>query len=265
MNPNPAPEAWPAPPRPPGRVVTAAALGVLALLTTVIAVGAAVAGAPAAAVLFGFGALFLGHLAGLSASLLRRPRPADQPPALGRTDQGETGQAFPYARMPYYWFASVLGLVVLGAAGFVAVGATDGTAAGLLMAVVAAVLAVLTGWVLVVALRLAPGVIVLTPAGVYQRSLLLEHFVPWGAIDGVEARAWPLPMIVVKAFPAVGTRVRRPTGRLGAFEAQFLPSLVARAYWLGANAQPAYRALDHYYRYPGERPGLGTTRRSAIP
>ncbi|WIM94352.1 hypothetical protein ACTOB_006371 [Actinoplanes oblitus] len=63
-------------------------------------------------------------------------------------------------------------------------------------------------------------------------------------------------MIAVKAVPAEGTRERRLTGRLHAFEGQFLPFMVIRASWLGGNAVPAYRALRYYFEQPGQRPRL---------
>jgi hypothetical protein len=93
--------------------------------------------------------------------------------------------------------------------------------------------------------------------------MLLEHFVPWDAVVDVLARENPDPRITVKAYPSNNARERRYTGRFGAFEGQFLPFLVARAYWLGANALPAYNALDRYFRTPEQRSLLSSATRQA--
>lgn len=97
--------------------------------------------------------------------------------------------------------------------------------------------------------------VVLTPTGVYHRSLALEHFVPWEAVVDVLALEGQTPWITVKAMPASGTRERRYTGRLSP-GAEGLPFMIIRTYWLGANAVPAYRALKQYFEHPGERPKL---------
>jgi hypothetical protein len=68
-------------------------------------------------------------------------------------------------------------------------------------------------------------------------------------------------MIVVKAHPSDGTRIRRTTGRLGGgYDAEHLPFVAVRGYWLRGNTMPAYRALDHYFRHPDRRTELATDR-----
>lgn len=174
----------------------------------------------------------------------------------GRTDQAETGLAFTYSRWPHYWLTAVLGIFVVGAAASAIVAATAGTTRGWVFATIAATAAVFIGWFVIVTVRLAPGVVVLTSSGIYHRSLVLEHFVPWDTVVDVLAREGPDPWITVKAFPSPGTRERKYLGRLGAFEGQFLPFMVIRTYWLGANAVPAYRALKHYFEHSDQRPRL---------
>jgi hypothetical protein len=61
----------------------------------------------------------------------------------------------------------------------------------------------------------------------------------------------------LEASRSAETRERRYTGPVGA-GIEGLPSMVIRTYWLGANALPAYLALQHYFGNPGERPGLGS-------
>jgi hypothetical protein len=250
------PDGWPKPERSARRLFSAAFLTLIAVVIAVAAVVVALGGDARQALGFTVGALLIGHVAGMSISLLRRPRPASGPPRTGITDQGERGIAFPYARMPYYWLCATVGLVVVGAVAFAVVMAIGGSPRGWVLAAVAVLCAAFVVWFLVIVLRLAPGTIVLTPTGIYHRSLVLEHFVPWDAVVDVLAREGRTPWITVKAMSTSGTREHRYTGRVGAFEGQFLPFMVARTMWLGANALPAYRALRYYFERPAERSKL---------
>jgi hypothetical protein len=253
---NDPPAGWPKPHRSVFRVVSVSVLTLVAVVTATVAVSAVMTGEVAQALVFGIGAILLGHLVGMSISALRRRAPGPLDGSLGVTDDGEQGLAFPYARWSYYWLSVVLALVAVLAAGFAAVMVQEGSATGWVLAVLAGGFAVSVVWFLVVVLRLAPGTLVLTPTGIYHRSLVLEHFVPWDAVVDIQARAGPRPWITVKAMPASGTREHRHTGRLGAFEGQALPFMVARTQWLGANSVPAYRALQHYFTHQQDRPGL---------
>ncbi|GIE44728.1 hypothetical protein Alo02nite_76260 [Actinoplanes lobatus] len=147
-----------------------------------------------------------------------------------------------------------MAIVVVLAAGFAVLMATDGTGTGWALA------AGFLGWFLVVLLRLAPGTLVVTTSGIYHRSLVLEHFVPWNAVVDILAREGTDPWITVKALPLDGTRQRQHTGRLHTFEGQALPFIVARSSWLRANTVPAYQAVKHYYDHPEQRAELATSR-----
>lgn len=255
LNPEP-PTGWPAPHRSAVRVLAAVFLGLISGLIAVVSVAAAVTGDAVESIGFGLAAILAGHVTAIGITGLRRPRPATERPSAGVNDQGESGLAFPYSRLQYYLLTVTLVLVALLAAGFAAVMAAGGGATGWVLAVVSGGLAVFVGWFLIILLRLAPGTIVLTPSGIYHRSLVLEHFVPWGAVVDVQARDGPNPWITVKAMPMDGTRERRHTGRLHAFEGGLLPFLVARTSWLGANAVPAYQAIRFYFDHPDQRPRL---------
>jgi hypothetical protein len=264
MNPNQDPPAgWPAPRRTTRSVLSAAFLILFTLVITPVAVAAAVTGDIAQVVVFGLGAVLGVHLTGLVMSGLRTPRPTSDVRVIGQTDQGGKGLAFPYARGPYYWLSATLTTAALLAADFTFIMAADGSVIGWVAAAIGGAFAVFLGWFLVVVLRLAPGTIVLTPNGIYHRSLVLEHFVSWDAVVDVQARQSANPWITVKAIPASATRERRHTGRLGAFEGQAPPFMVARTYWLGANALPAYRALKHYHEHPDERSNLASPDQTA--
>jgi hypothetical protein len=251
------PDGWPRARPSTGTVLAAGFLAVLAAAGIAGAVWAAASGRATAAVLLAAAAVYLGHIAGLGVSVWRHPR-RGRAPALGGTDRGEPGLAFTYARSPYYWLIAVLLLTALGLLGVTVVAAVTGTAAGWVIAVLALALAAVIGWFAAVVLRLAPGRLVLTPDGIYHRSLTFEHFVPWYAVYDVTAESGPGPMLVVKANPADGTRVRRYSGRLGTHAARLLPFVAVPAYWLGANAGRAYRATDHYFRHPDRRPELSS-------
>ncbi|GGL00911.1 hypothetical protein [Mangrovihabitans endophyticus] len=297
------PAAWPQPHRSADRVLAVVGFVLLALLTAVLAVAAAVAGDIVMAIVLLLATVMFGHVAGLALSTLRRPAPpagwsapsagwsapsagwsapsagpvfagassaGRRVPSAGLIDEPEAGMAFRYARSAYYWFTVVLAFGVVFAAAFMIGLARVGTAAAWVMAAVFAGCGLLIAWYLTVVLRLAPGVVVLTPTGIYHRSLAIEHFVPWEAVVGVLARQGRTPWITVKTSPtapaaptaqaapaaqAAQTRERRHAGALSP-DAQFLPFMVIRAYWLGANAGPAYQAIKHYAEHPNERPNL---------
>jgi hypothetical protein len=257
------PAGWPRPKRSARRVFSAVFLTLTALVIALAAIIVGLAGDVLPALGFAVGALLVGHVAGMSISMLRAPRPASGPPSTGVTDQGEPGIAFPYAWMSYYWLTATLVLIVLGAIGFAIAMAMTNTPRGWVLAAIAVLCAAFIAWFLFTVVRLAPGTIVLTPTGIYHRSLVLEQFVPWDAVVDVVAREGRTPWITVKAMPTSGMRERRHMGRLGAFESQFLPFMVARTMWLGANALPAYRALRHYFEHADERPRLAETVRRA--
>jgi hypothetical protein len=250
------PPGWPKPQRSFSRVLTAGFFGIITLLMVLVVAASITTGDLLEAATFGLGAVLLGHLTGMAINMVRRHRPAGDSSTIGTTDENEKGIAFSYSRWPYYWLSVVLGSAGLLVVGFAVVSATKGTPVGWAIAVVAVLFAAFDGWFLVVLLGLAPGVVILTPTGIYHRSLVLEHFVPWEAVVDVLAREGRTPWITVKAMPMTGMRERKHTGRLGAFEAQALPFMVIRTMWLGPNAVPAYSILRYYFEHPAERPRL---------
>lgn len=253
------PPGWP-PTRPTAKII--AAVGLMGLFTVGALAGAGIAatsGQPGPAVLLVLAAVYLGHFVGLGISLSRRPAQVRPPRIVGRTDLGDPGLEIPYARSPYYWAISVTLLSALTLAGIAVIFALAGFLGAIVVTVIAAILAVLLGWIAVVFLRLAPGRLVLTPDGIYHRSLTFEHYVPWFAVYAVSAETGDTPMLAIKAHPSDGTRLRRHTGRLGAFEATFIPFIVARTYWLGGHAAYAYQVTDHYFRHPDLRPELASS------
>ncbi|MEU4235901.1 hypothetical protein [Actinoplanes sp. NPDC026619] len=244
--------AWSKPGRAVERAMTVAALTV-ALLLSLTAIDDFDSTTQRAT--FVFTPLLLAHLIGQVINLGLRPSPSIRPPAAGVTDQGEPGQAFRYARWPAYW--GMAGLA-LGAA-FMTLFAVDlGQAGGAAwaLAVVFAGFGLAAAACVVVELRLAPGMVVLTPTGIYHRASRHEHFVPWPAVTDVLAtERRRMPCIIVRAAPADGIRLRRYLGPLAMADKPTL--MIIPTYWLGANAVPAYRAMRYYFEHPDERPALG--------
>lgn len=250
------PPGWPKPPGAARRLSATVLFGLFGVLCLVITAAGIDTREFRQAAVFGIGAIGFAHLAGMSLSLLRRQGPAVTKPAADVTDQGERGLAFRYAKQPYYWLTSVLVLVALLLAALGYGFARGDTPVGWVLAAVAVVGVLFLAWFVITYLRLAPGVVVVTPSGVYHRSLAFEHFVPWEAVLDVQAREGPNPRILVKALHATATRERRYTGPLGP-GAEDLPSMSIRTYWLGANAVPTYLALKRYFKNPAERQALG--------
>ena len=249
------PAGWPKPSGAPRRVSSIVFFALFTLVCAVVTVAAIDARQFDQVAFFGLGVLLFGHLAGMSISFLRSPRAATRQPPLGVTDQGERGLAFPYARRAYYWLTSVLTLIVIFFVVLASALAHAGTPVAWVIVVVAIASALFIVWFLATFLRLAPGKIVVTPSGIYHRSLTFEHFVPWQTVEFVRAREGRSPWILIKALKASGTRERRYTGFLSA-GAEGLPSMIVRAYWLGANALPAYLTIKHYFESPHERSAL---------
>jgi hypothetical protein len=258
-NDNRLPQGWPRS-RPTAKIISST--GLMALFTVGALAGAGIAaasGQAGPAVLLVLAAMYFGLFVGLGISLSRRPAQVQPPRVVGRTDLGDPGLLIPYAHGPYYWAISVTLVSALGLAGIAVIFALAGSAGALVVAVISAIFAVVLGWIGIVFIRLAPGRLVLTPDGIYHRSLTFEHYVPWFAVYAVSAETGATPMLAIKAHPSDGTRLHRYTGRLGAFEATFIPFIVARTYWLGGHATYAYRTADHYFRHPDLRSELATS------
>lgn len=199
-------------------------------------------------------AVFFAHIVWLA---VRTWWPRRRSPAVGVVVGGE-GLTFPYSGWAYYTTMVVVLptalLVLLVVAGL----AASATVVGIATAVVIGAAVLVTGWLLVTMLRLAPGRVVLSPAGVYQRGLTSTHFIPWLAIRAVSARWLGTPVVVVEAAASPDTLVRRYMGRLGSGETQFLPFMVIRPGWLAADAATVYHALAFYQANPALRVELGS-------
>ena len=255
------PPGWPTPARTVRGAVSAGFMVLISAFLALTTVLAAASGDIRYALGFGVVAVLVGLLAAVTITRLRRPRPASGPPAAGVNDQGEAGIAFPYSRLRSNLITAVFVVLTVGCAGFAVAVAVEHTVAGWVSAAAGAVLTVLFGWLTTIMVRLMPGVIVLTPSGIYHRSQMLEYFVPWDAVVQVVARGGSRPALTVKAMPSRNARERRYTGGTG--EAKALPFLVANAYLLGANAVPAYNAVTHYLQTPVERHQLAAVAASS--
>ncbi len=198
-------------------------------------------------------AILVAHVVGLGWCGTRITRHANRPPTITSTPDGD-GVRFAYSLWPYYWLTVVLvltGLLLLGWAFLAAASAT-------VAAMVAFAISGVIGWFLLTVLRLAPGKVVVSPAGVLHCALSFTHFVPWDAVVGVSAEWFKVPVIVVRALPSNAARVRGYMGPLHTGEHTFMPSMVIRTSWLATDPTIVYRVLAFYHTRPELRPELAT-------
>lgn len=231
----------------------AMALGMAAEAAWLSWTGQPVAGVPLYAA-----AIYLGHVVGLGTCLWWGRRRSGRTGTLTAGPDGAKGVTFTYSAWSYYWVTALLVITELVVLAVTAGAALTATAVGVVMAVVSGVVAMVVGWFLVTMLRLAPGKIILSPTGVYHRSLTCTHLVPWHAIVAVSASWLGTPIIAVKAIPSEDTRVRRYMGRFRSGEVQFLPIMVVRTTWLATDPTTVYHALSFYCSHPELRAELGT-------
>jgi hypothetical protein len=209
-----------------------------------------------AGILAAFGAIYIGHVVGLTTRVRVRHRRLGSP-AVALSTGPANGVRFGYSAWTYYWLAGLLVLTELVLLAATASLASSGDVLNLAAAILGGGLMVILGWFLVTMLRLAPGQVTLSPTGVFHGSLTFTHFVPWHAVAGVRARWLGIPLLTVDAYPSADTTVRRYMGRLGTGDLKFLPIMVIRLSWL-ASPVPAYHALCFYLAHPDLRVELST-------
>jgi hypothetical protein len=229
----------------------------LVLLFILGAAWAFATGDAAAGILLAAGALYMGHVVGLGTIGWRVSRPTRRGPRLTVQSDGSRGIEFRYSWWPYYWFIACavpsIGIVVV----LVAANLTAATVAGYALATLFAAGAIATIWVVVICLRLMPGVVILSPDGIFYRDLTYTYFVPWHAIVEVTTIWGKTPFIIVKAFPSNDSRLRRYTGRVTFGDPYFFPFIAINARWLATNPVLVYHALAFYCDHPDRRAELG--------
>ncbi|MGH3546195.1 MAG: hypothetical protein ACRDPW_09765, partial [Mycobacteriales bacterium] len=186
-------------------------LGTLTLLAGGLGFWALVTGQPGPAVLLLGGAAYLGLVASLSLRLLgvRGGSAMEIAPGAGRS--GERGVRIPYSRwirrglatIVALTFAGLVGLALSGLAGWV-VPPFRSPPGPITTIVFTTTFACYFLWLLVdmATGRWARGRVVLSPQGIYHRSLTFEHFVPWQAVYAISAEDMGGPLILAKAFPS---------------------------------------------------------------
>ncbi|HEX2774341.1 MAG TPA: hypothetical protein VHN18_18195 [Micromonosporaceae bacterium] len=205
-------------------------------------------------------AILLGHIVVLGIrgqSIRRRRRTRAQ--LIADPKATAKGVRFTYSAWAYYWVTAVLVMTVLLALALAAVRlAAPDTVLDIVGGIIFGGSALFIGWFLVTLLRLAPGEVTLSPAGVFHRSLTSTHFVPWSAVVDVTAQWHKTPLLTVDAHPSEETRVRRYMGRLGAGELEHLPGMVIRTSWLASDPVVVYHAVRFYHAHPDLRAELST-------
>jgi hypothetical protein len=203
-------------------------------------------------------AVLLGHVLGLAGRVWRMPRRSRPAVKLVPAAEGK-GVRFGYSGWTYYWLTVLLLVTEVVAVAVAAGAALSGSVAGWGVAVVAAAAGVVVGWLLVAMLRLAPGEVVLSPAGIDHRSLASTYFVPWHAVVEVSAVWLSTPVIAVLALLSPQARLHSLLGRrFRTGEVQFLPIMVIRTAWLAADPVTVYHALSFYHLRPELRGELTT-------
>lgn len=254
----PRPAGWTEQRLPAWRKVSMGWVALLALGMAAAAAWSSWTGQPATGVPLAAGAIYLGHVVGLATRFWWTPRRSSQTGTLTAAPAGTKGVRFGYSAWSYYWLTAVLVMTELAALALTVALAMSATVVGVVTAVVIGVLVLVVGWFLVTMLRLAPGNLILSPSGVYHRSLTSTHFIPWDAIVAVSAEWIGTPIIAVKAFPSQDTQLRRSMGRFGSGEVQFLPLMVIRTAWLATDPTTVYHALSFYHAHPDLRAELAT-------
>lgn len=204
-------------------------------------------------------AILLGHVVvlGIRGRSMRRRRGA-RAQLVADPKATTKGVRFTYSAWAYYWATAVLVMTVLLGLALTAVRlAAPDSVLDIAGAIILGGPTLFIGWFLVTMLRLAPGEVTLSPAGVLHRSLTSMHFVPWYAVVGVSARWLNTPLLTVEAHPSDDTRVRRYMGRLGSGELEHLPIMAIRTAWL-PDPVLVYHALCFYQAHPDLRPELAT-------
>ncbi|WP_089007713.1 hypothetical protein [Micromonospora viridifaciens] len=232
-------------------------LSMLALAMVAGAVSAVRSGELGAVVVLAVGAFILAHVVAFSVHSRRLRRGAGRPPALVDLPASGRGVRFAYSAWPYYLLVAVLVMSVL-VTGLVAVAAATAGVVGVVLVVAFAALAVTVGWFVVTMLRLAPGELVLSPAGIHHRGLTFTQFVPWRDVYQVSAESIHTPILVVKANMSDDTRVRHYMGRFGTLESRLVPFVAVRPYWLATNPVTVYHVVAFYHSHLDLQPELGT-------
>jgi hypothetical protein len=236
-------------------VLGLAYLAVMTLGTGGVSVWALLSGQPAIGLAFAVATIYLGHIVGFGVWALWGPPRLHRRGAHRSTDPA--GVSFHYSTWAHYWLTSVLLLTALGLAAVAAVAAATATTGGALAAALLAIVALVLLWFLITMLRLAPGRLTLSSAGVEHRSLTHTHFVPWYAVFEISAVWAGFPLLVAKAAPSEGTWLIRHLGRFGTQD--FLPFLVVRVRWLATDPVVVYNALSFYHAHPDQRAELATS------
>jgi len=254
----PAPAAWTGPRPSWWLIVSMGFTGLTALALAAEAAWLAWTGGPASAVPLAGAAVYLGHVAALGVRLWwPRPRPR-RAGSLAAAPDGGTGVRFGYSGWLCYLVTALLVMTELVVAAVGLGAALSATVAGAVTAVFITAVVLIIGWFLVTMLRLAPGQVILSPAGISHRGLTDTRFVPWPAVAGISADWIGTPVIAVLAVPSPDIRVRRYLGRLGSARTRLRPFMLIRAIWLTADPATVYHALLYYAAHPGLRAELGT-------
>ncbi|PZS10788.1 MAG: hypothetical protein DLM55_03075 [Acidimicrobiales bacterium] len=247
--------------------LTAGYLGFLTLLASGLGFWALLSGQYRSAIfLFGSG-VYSGLVTSLSLRLLRTRRQMS-PTAitLGKTESTEDGVVIAYSGWLYSCLAMLILLTLVVLTDLVLSGLAGWqlplfrSPPGVVSTVISSAFGLYFLWIVIdmVSGRLARGRVVLSPDGIYHRSLTFEHFAPWHAVYTISAEDAGVPLIVAKVSPCNHTRIHRTSWVGTQQEFKLLPSAAVRAPSLEVDPAVLYHALRYYHAHPEARPELAT-------
>jgi hypothetical protein len=212
--------------------------------------------------------VFFGAITALSSSTWwLRQRMSGGSVALERTGSAYDGIKIPFSAWPYYGLA----LIMFMGSAFMAIHAASWLLSwempsylprsDVLSGAFAGAGALFCLWLFIefASGRIARGFLTLTPNGIYHRSHMFEHYVPWSAVFEVSAVELSVgPFIAVSAFTSQETHVRQTHWIGKTLDFRLLPRVMVRCRSLAVDPVLVYYALEYYFAHPGDRAELLT-------
>lgn len=183
----------------------------------------------------------------------------------------ESGVVLHYAPAMFrvYWTSLVL-LIALSAAisaGLIALGIQDDFSLWIYLEIVVMILLTLYGIRFLVEFirrQVHPGLVAITPRGVYHRSWTFSGFMPWEHVESVTAVDVQGPVVLVSCTEDTFMTPINQTSKLWRQgELELVPDLAIRGRWTAVDAAVVYHALRWYHLNPAARAELGTDQGAA--
>ena len=175
---------------------------------------------------------------------------------------GENGVCIPNSTWLYRWLITVVTVIGVSSGVLMWVVLRDGGPAreiwNLTLFLISVVALLYCGWFLIDVARgqIARGQVVLSPRGIYHRSVVQDEFVPWTAVLSVNAEYEQGPVIVLHVIS--GAPKRRMTTRLAFRRGPSPRPITIRGNTLAVDSALLFHALAYYHSRPEARAELTT-------